>query len=138
MGYENLLTAILHIWLCHKFRDQSSVKGLNRQWVEFQKVRAWRIFTTKISTGVDRRYLYFFPDRKSTKSWTNSCALERNSVRKMVGFVMTECWKRKHRTKTVLPLVNGYFHNTMKFLRSFNLASDNNIDWKPKNSNKEA
>ena len=113
MGYEILLTAIFHIGLCHKFRDQSSVKGLSRQWVKFQKVRAGRILTTKISKCVVRRYLYFFPDRKSTKSWTNSYALEHNSVQKMVGFVMTECWKRKHRTKTVLPLVNGYFHHTM-------------------------
>ena len=108
-----LITAIFHVGLCHKFRDQSSVKGLSRQWVEFQKVRAGRIFTTKMSICVDRRYLYFFPDRKSTKSRTNSYALERNSVQKMVGFVLTECWKRKHRTKTVLPLVNGYFHHTM-------------------------
>ena len=113
MGYEILLTAIFHIGLCHKFRDQSSVKGLSRQWVEFQKVRAGRILTTKISICVDRRYLYLFSDRKSTKSWTNSYALQRNSVQKMVGFVMTECWKRKHRTKTVLPLVNGYSHHTM-------------------------
>ena len=37
MGYEILLTTILFIGLCHKFRDQSSVKGLSRQWVEFQK-----------------------------------------------------------------------------------------------------
>ena len=59
MGYEILLTAIFHIRLCHNFRDQSSVKGLSRQWVEFQKVRAGRIFTTKISICVDRRYLYF-------------------------------------------------------------------------------
>ena len=115
MGYEILLTAIFHIGLCQKFRNQSSVKGLTRLWVEFQKVRAGRILTTKISVCVDRRYLYFFPDRKSTKSVTNSYALERNSVQKMVGFVMTECWKRKHRMKTVLPLVNGHFHHTMKF-----------------------
>ena len=91
MGYEILLTAIFHIRLCHKFRDQSSVKGLSRQWVEFLKVRAGRIFTAKISICVDRRYLFFFPDRKSTKSWTNSYALERNSVQKMVGFIITEC-----------------------------------------------
>ena len=31
MGYKILLTAIFHIGLCHKFRDQSSVEGLNRQ-----------------------------------------------------------------------------------------------------------
>ena len=113
MWYEILLTAIYHIGLCHKFRDQSSVKGLSRQWVEFRKVRAGRILTTKISICVDRRYLYFFPDRKIKKSWTNSYALERNNVQKMVWFVMTECWKRKHLTKTVLPLANGYFHHTM-------------------------
>ena len=113
MGYEILLTAIFHIGLCHKFRDQSSVKGLSRQWVAFQKVRAGRIFTTKISISVDRRCLYFLPDRKSTKSWTNSYALECNSVQKMVELAMIECWKRKHHTKTVLPLVNGYFHHTM-------------------------
>ena len=90
MGYEILITAIFHIGLCQKFRDQSSVKGLSRQWVEFQKVRAGRILTTKISICVDRRYLYFFPDRKSTKSWTNSYALECNSGQKMVGLVMTD------------------------------------------------
>ena len=39
---------------------------MSRQWIEFQKVRACRILTTKISMCVDRRYLYFFPDRKST------------------------------------------------------------------------
>ena len=115
MGYEILLTAIFHIGFCHKFRDQSSVKGLSKQWVEFQKVRAGRIFTTKISICVDRRHLYFFPDRKSTKSWTNLHALERKSVQKMVGFVMTECWKRKHRTKTVLPLVTGTFTTQCDF-----------------------
>ena len=115
MRYEILLTAISYIGLFHKFRDQPSVKGPSRQWVEFQKVRAGRISTTKIRICVDRRYLYFFPDRKSTQSWTKSYALERNSVQKMVGFVMTECWKRKHRTKTVLPLVNGYFHHIMQF-----------------------
>ena len=115
MGYEIFVTAIFHIGLCNKFRDQSSVKRLSRQWVEFQKVRAWRILTTKISLCVDRGYLYFFPDRKSTKCWTNSHALGRNSVQQMVGFVMTDCWKRKHSTKTVLPLVNGYFHHTMYF-----------------------
>ena len=113
MGYEILLTAIFHIGLCHKFRDQSSVKGLSRQWVEFQKVRAGRMLTTKISICVDRRYLYFFPDRKITKSWTNSYALERNNVQKTVWFVMTECCKRKYLTKTVWPLVHGYFHHTM-------------------------
>ena len=113
MGYEVLLTAIFHIGLWHKFRYQSSVKGLSRQWVEFQKVRAGRILTTKISICVDRRYLDFFPDRKITKSWTNSYAMQRNNVQKMVWFVMTECWKRKHLTKTVLPLANGYFHHTM-------------------------
>ena len=95
MGYEILLTAIFHIGLCHKFRDQSSMKGLSRQWVEFQKVCAGRIITKKISICVDRRYLYFFPDRKSTKSWTNSYALERNSVQKMVGFVMTGVLNKK-------------------------------------------
>ena len=136
-GYKILLTAIFHIGLCNKFLDQSSMKGLIRQWVEFQKVRVGRILATKIIIFVDRPYLYFFPDRKSTKSWTNSYALERNSVQKMVGFVMTESWKRKHRTKTVLPLVNGYFHHAMWFSRSFNLAIDKNIDWKPQNSNKE-
>ena len=94
MGYEKLFTAIFNIGLCHKFRDQSSVKGLSRQRVEFQKVRAGWILTTKISICVDRRYLYFFSDRKSTKSWTNSYALERYSVQKMVQFVMTECWKK--------------------------------------------
>ena len=114
-GYEILLTAIFRIGLCHKFRDQSSVKGLSRQLVEFQKVRAGRILTTKIRICVDRRYLYFFPDRKSTKNWTYSYALESNSVQKMVGFVTTECWKRKHRTKTVLPLVNGYFTTQCNF-----------------------
>ena len=31
MGYEILLTAIFNIGLCHKCRDQSSVKGLSRQ-----------------------------------------------------------------------------------------------------------
>ena len=67
MGYEILLTAIFHIGLCHKFRDQSSVKGLSRQRVEFQKVRAGRLLTTKISICVNRLYLYFSPDRKSTK-----------------------------------------------------------------------
>ena len=59
-GIKILLTAIFHIGLYHKFRDQSSVKGLSRQWVEFQKVRAGRILTTTISMCVDRRYLYFF------------------------------------------------------------------------------
>ena len=101
MGYEILLTVIFHIGLCHKFRYQPSAKGLSRQWVEFQKVRAGQILTTKINICVNRRYLYFFPDRKSTKAWTNSYALERNSIQKIVEFVMTECWKRKHRTKTV-------------------------------------
>ena len=72
MGYEILLTAIFHIGLCNKFRYQSSVKGLSRQWVEIQKVRAGRILTTRISISVDRRYLYSIPDRKSTKCWTNS------------------------------------------------------------------
>ena len=115
MGYEKVLTAILHIGLCHKFRNQSSVKGLSRQWVEFQKVRAGRILTTKISICIDRRYLYFFSDRKSTKSLTNSYALERNSVQKMVGFVMAECWKRTNRTKTVLPLVNGTWTTQCNF-----------------------
>ena len=112
VGYEILLTAIFHIGLCHKFRDQSSVKGLSRQWVEFQKVRAVRILTTQVSICVDRRYLSFFPDRKITKSWTNLYALERNNIQKMVWFVMTECWKRKHLTKTVLPLANGYTFTT--------------------------
>ena len=70
MGYELLLTAIFQIGLCNKFPDQSSVKGLSRQWVEFQKVRAGRILTTNISMCVDWRYLYFFPDRKITKYWT--------------------------------------------------------------------
>ena len=28
MGYEILLTAIFHVGLCNKSRDQSSVKGL--------------------------------------------------------------------------------------------------------------
>ena len=67
MGYEILLTAIFHIGLCNKLQDQSSVKRLTRQWVEFQKVRAGRIFTTKISICFNRRYLYFFPDRKKHK-----------------------------------------------------------------------
>ena len=91
MGYGRLITAIFHIGLCNKFRDQSSVKGLKRQWVEFQKVRARQILTTKISICVDRRYMYlhFFPDRKSTKCWTNPYAWERKNVQKMPGFAMT-------------------------------------------------
>ena len=107
IGYEILLTAIFHIGLCNKLQDQSSVKRLSRQWVEFQKVRAGRIFTTKISICFNRRYLYFFPDRKNTKCWTNSYALERNSVQKMLGFVINGCWKKKPRTKSVVSLVNG-------------------------------
>ena len=103
MEYEILLTAIFHIGLCNKFRNQSSVKGLSRQWVEFQKVRAGRILTTKINICVDRRCLYFFPDRKSTKFWTHSCALEHNSVQKVLGFVMTGRWKRKPRWNFVYP-----------------------------------
>ena len=83
MEYEILLTAIFHIGLCNKFRDQSSVKGLgSRQWIEVQKVRAGQTLTNKISICADRRYLYFFPDRKSTKCWTNSYGLERNRVQK--------------------------------------------------------
>ena len=36
-GYETVLTIIFHIGLCNKFRYQSSVKGLSKQWVEFRK-----------------------------------------------------------------------------------------------------
>ena len=46
MGYEILLVVIFYIGLCNKFHDQSSAKGLSGQWVEFQKVRTGRLFTT--------------------------------------------------------------------------------------------
>ena len=122
MGYEILLTAIFHIGLCNKFRDQSSVKGMSRQWEDFQKVRAGRILTTEISMYADRRYLYFFPDRKITKCWKHSYSLERKSAQKMVGYVMNGCRKRKTRTKIVLPFVNGQFHHIMWFKGDFNIA----------------
>ena len=115
MEYEILLTAIFHVGLCNKFRDQSSVKGLSGQWVEFQKVLAVWILTTKISICVDRRYLYFFPDRKSTKLWTNSYALERNSGQKMLGFVMTGRRKRKPRWKIVYLSSMGNFTTQCDF-----------------------
>ena len=51
--------------VANKFRDQSSVKGLRRLRVEFQKVRAVRILTKKISICIDKRYLYFFLPGKS-------------------------------------------------------------------------
>ena len=53
MGYEILWTVKFHIGSCNKFRDQSSVKGLSRQWVEFQKVRAWQILTRKACALID-------------------------------------------------------------------------------------
>ena len=87
--------AIFDIGVCNKFRDQLSVKGRSRQWEEFQKVRAGRILTTEISMCVDKRYLYFFLDRKNTKCWTKSYSLERKSVQYMVGIVIMGVEKGK-------------------------------------------
>ena len=52
---------------------------------------------------VDRRYLYFFPDRKITKCLTNSYSLERKNVQKMDGLGV----EKETRIKIVLPFVNG-------------------------------
>ena len=62
-----LFIAIFHIGLYNKFRDQSSVKGLSRNWDKFQKVHGWRIFTSQSSMCVDRRNFYFVPNRKKHK-----------------------------------------------------------------------
>ena len=118
MGYELLLSVTFHAGWFNKFQDQSSAKGLRRQWVEFQKVRAWRKLTTKISIFVDKQYLYFFPDRKSTKCWTNSYALERNSVQKMLGFVMTGVEKENLARNLYYLLSTGNFATQCDFRRA--------------------
>ena len=114
------LIDIFLIGLCNKFRDQSSVNGLSRQWVEFQKVRAWRLLTTKISMCVDRRYLYLFPGRKSTQCWRYSYALGRKSVQKITVFVMNECLQRENRTKIVFTFL-FFFSISVSFLLSVSI-----------------
>ena len=64
MGYEILLAATFYTGLYNKFRDQSSVKGLRRQWVEFQKVRVCQILTTKLECALIEDISTFPPTEK--------------------------------------------------------------------------
>ena len=119
-GIWNIVNSHIPFRLWNKYSDQSSVKRLSRQRVEFQKVCAGLISTTKVSMCVDRRYLYFFPDGKSTKCWRKTYALECNSVKQMLGFFMNGCWKRKIARKMFYLLLTDNF-TTQYYIRGVSI-----------------